>query len=188
MKRDDLLDLNDALQHPGRRIAVDLTTDLPEESEIDLVTPIDGFLEAYSTGNLLVIEGEFKARCLLECARCGAPLEQDVTFQVEEDFPVEGVPSVYAQDDHARVVPDEPYELFDENKLMVENLLRQALIVSLPVAPLCTYGWDGPCPEAARRGVDRPVADGHVGLMGLGQLLEDRPDTEPDKPKQGGDS
>jgi len=50
MKRDDLLDLNDILQHPGRKLEVDISTELPEEEDIDLVKPLEGYLEAVSTG------------------------------------------------------------------------------------------------------------------------------------------
>lgn len=151
MKRDDLLDLSEALQHPGKRIAVDLETELPEEGEIDLVSPVTGFLEAVSTGNMLLIEGEFQTRCVVECARCGAPLEDDVSYRMEEQFPVEGVPSAYASDDYARVVPEEDYPVFEGNSLMVEALIRQGLLLNMPIQPLCSFGWEGACPEAAKR-------------------------------------
>jgi uncharacterized protein len=171
MKRDDFLDMNDALQHPGRKIEVDISTDLSDESEVEIVEPVEGYLEAYSTGNLLIVEGEFKTRCCLQCARCGGPLEQDVTFEIKEDFNVEGVPSMYAQDDYAKVVTDEPYPLFEENNLMVESLIRQALIVSLPVQALCTYGWDGDCPEAKNRKVELAPPKS-VKLSGLEQFID----------------
>ena len=148
MKRDDLLDLNEALQHPGVHVSVDISTDLPEEADLDLVKPVEGWIDAVSTGNQLLIEGEFKTRCIMECARCGTPIEQDVAYDMEESFPVEGTPSSYAQDDYARVVDEEPYPLFEHNHLMVENLVRQGLIVNLPVQPLCEFGWDGDCPNA----------------------------------------
>lgn len=153
MKRDDLLDLNDALQHPGRQVAVDLETELPEEEELDLAKPISGFLEAISTGNVLLIHGEFQTRCTLDCARCGGPVEMDVDYKMDEEFPVVGTPSCFAADDYARVAPDEePYPLFEGNSLMVENLIRQGLIVNLPMQPLCEFGWEGDCPQARERG------------------------------------
>lgn len=149
MKRDDLLDLNDALQHPGRKVAVDLSTELPNEEEIDLVAPVEGFLEAVSTGNLLLVHGEFTTRCVVECARCAGPLEVDIAFEMDEEFPVEGVPAGYGGEDVARVVPEiEPYPLFDGNNLLVENLLRQGVILNLPIQTLCPFGWEGDCPQA----------------------------------------
>jgi len=79
---------------------------------------------------------------------------------------------MYAQDDHAKVVSDEPFPLFDENHLIVENLLHQGLLINLPVAPLCAYGWDGECPEATRRGISRPEPKPATGLEALSKFLE----------------
>lgn len=154
MRRDDLLDLNDVLQHPGRTLAVDITTELPEEADLDLLRPLEGYLEAVSTGNLLLLTGKFNTRLVLECARCTGPVETDLEFEIDEQFPVEGTPSSLSAQDFARVVADEPYPLFEGNSLIVEALLRQGLLLSVPVQPLCQYGWDGPCPQAVERGVD----------------------------------
>jgi len=153
MHRDDLLDLNDVLQHPGRTLAVDVSTELPEEADIDLLSPLEGFLEAVSTGNLLLITGEFSTRIVVECARCVGPLETDIKFEIDEQFAVAGTPSSLDPKDTAKVVADEPFPLFEGNQLIVENLLRQALLLALPVQPLCEFGWDGDCPEATKRGV-----------------------------------
>ena len=152
MKRDDLLDLNDVLQHPGRKLEVDISTELPEEEDLDLVKPLEGYLEAVSTGNILLVTGKFSTRAVLDCARCTEPLEVDIDFNVDEQFPVEGVPSSYSSQDFARVVADEPFQLFDGNNLIVENLLRQGLLVEIPLQPLCEFGWDGDCPIARRKG------------------------------------
>jgi len=151
MKRDDLLDLNDVLQHPGRELAVDISTELPEEMDVDLLKPLEGYLEAVSTGNILLITGSFNTRVVLECARCSGPLEVDVDFELDEQFPVEGTPSSLNPQDLARVVSDEPFPLFDGNSLFVEQLLRQALLLSMPMQSLCEFGWEGNCPIAASR-------------------------------------
>lgn len=151
MRRDDLLDLNDSLQHPGRVTAVDVSTELADEADLDLVQPVEGYLEAVSTGNLLLLSGKFTTRAVMECARCGHAIEQDVEFEVDEQFPVDGVPSSFASQDFARIASEEPYPMFDGNSLMVEILLRQDLLTALPMQPLCSFGWDGPCPEAEKR-------------------------------------
>ncbi len=168
MKRDDLLDLNDVLQHPGRKLAVDVTTELPDEADVDMLRPLEGFLEATSTGNLLLVSGQFTTRVVVECARCSGPLEVEVSFELDEQFPVEGVPSSLSSQDYARVVPDEPFELFDGNSLIVEQLLRQGLLLSMPVQPLCEHGWEGDCPQARERGVG--PKDATVGRPEFGRL------------------
>jgi uncharacterized protein len=173
MRREDLLDLNDVLQHPGRKLAVDISTELTEDPDLELASPMLGFLEAVSTGNLLLITGQFDVRVVLDCARCGSPLTVDVHVDIDEQFPVEGIPSSYSSQDYARVAPEEPFELFDENNLMVEVLLRQALIVSSPMQPLCEFGWDGPCPIALSRGLKSTAPVTSPTMEKLTSLLDD---------------
>jgi uncharacterized protein len=171
MKRDDLLDLNDVLQHPGRKLSVDIETAFEGASDFELTRPLTGYLEAISTGNLLLLTGEFKAGVIAGCARCNEPLEVDVQFELDEQFPVEGVPSSYSAQDFARVAADEePYQLFEGNSLMVEALLRQDLIVAIPVQPLCQYGWDGDCPIAKAKNLKQSSGAGSGRLDVLRQF------------------
>lgn len=70
-----------------------------------------------------------------------------MSFEIDEQFAVEGVAACYGTGDQARVVADEPFPLFEGNSLILDALLRQSLIVSLPIQPLCKFGWDLPCPN-----------------------------------------
>ena len=177
MKRDDLLDLNDVLQHPGRQLAVDISTELPEEADVDLLRPLEGFLEAISTGNVLLVTGKFNTRVVVECARCSGPLEVDLDYEIDEQFPVEGIPSSLNPQDYAKVVADEPFELFDGNSLLVENLLRQGMHLAMPMQSLCEFGWEGPCPQAEARGINRTESGGgRPEFRGLSNLLHPEAD------------
>lgn len=180
MRSADLLDLNEVLQHPGKKIAVDIQSDLGKDSDLELMEPVEGCLEAVSTGNLLLIKGSFRGVAVCECARCAEPLETPIEFEVDEQFPVEGVAACYGMGDYARVVPDEPYELFHENSLMVDSLLRQDLMISLPMQPLCQYGWDGPCPRALQKPKGesehgRPEFQKLSGIQAPGEREKDTP-------------
>ncbi|MFZ4506367.1 MAG: YceD family protein [Fimbriimonas sp.] len=172
MRRDDLLDLNDILQHPGRRLEVDVSTELPSEEDLDLLRPLEGILEGVSTGNVLLITGKFNTRMVIECARCAGPLEVEVEFEIDEQFPVEGIPSSLSAMDYARVAPDEPFEMFDGNNLMVEILLRQALWIAVPMQPLCSFGWDGPCPVAEEASAVPRNAAGRPEFSALQNLMQ----------------
>lgn len=178
MRRDDLLDLNDVLQHPGRKLEVDISTELPEEEDLDLVKPVEGYLEAISTGNLLLITGKFTTRAVLECARCSEPIEVDINFDIEEQFPVQGIPSSYGSGDFAKVAPDEPFVLFEGNNLIVENLLRQGLLVEIPIQPLCTFGWDEECPVAKEKGATSSKPAGRPEFEKLANLMKPGEDSD----------
>lgn len=174
MKRDDLLDLNDVLQHPGRTITVEISTELETEEELDLVAPLEGYLEAVSTGNLLLVTGQFSTRAVVECSRCGNPVEVDITFDLDEQFPVEGTPSIMNPQDQAKIKDDEPYPLFDENHLMVEALLRQDLLIAMPLQAFCSEDCKGPDLEKRQENVA-----GRLEFKGLAGLkLDNEPSGE----------
>jgi uncharacterized metal-binding protein YceD (DUF177 family) len=67
---------------------------------------------------------------------------------------VAGTPSSLSAKDFAYMAADEPFPLFEGNQLIVEALLRQAILLALPTQPLCSFGWDGECPVAAEREVE----------------------------------
>jgi uncharacterized protein len=172
MKRRDLLDLNEAVQNPGKPLSFSVSSDLKDEEDLDLLEPVTGTLEAVSTGNLLLISADFKTRCVLECARCTHPLEKVFEFEMDEQFQVEGVPSCYGSDNYAEVVSEELFPIFDKNALIRDNWIRQGLLVNMPQQPLCEYGWDGPCPHAlsAER---KPPEQGHPAFGALEELMKD---------------
>ena len=173
MKKEPLLDLNEAVQHPGRRMVFNFETALEDDEELDLVTPVVGHIEAVSTGSQLLLESSFCTKCCLECARCGSPLEIALEFDMSDNFEVEGIPSSYASDSYAKVLTDEPTPLFKHNALYRDTYVRQGVWVNLPTQPLCEFGWDGDCPHAAAlHSKDKPA--GHPAFRSLeGIHLED---------------
>ncbi len=171
MKREDLLDLNEAVQHPGVTVSFDISTDIPRDGELDLSESVEGFLEAVSTGNLLFVTGEFQTKALVECARCSGPLKIDVKVVIEEQFPVVGIPSAYSPTESAKVAEEEDYPLFEGNSLMVDDLLRQSILLALPMQPLCQFGWDQPCPVATKLGVNLQQAGDEKPLGQLGAIV-----------------
>lgn len=166
--------MNEVLQHPGKKLSLEVQTDLEGQSDIELLAPLDGELHAVSTGNLLLLNGTFSGKAIVDCARCGGPLEVPIEFDVEEQFPVEGVAACYAMNDSARVVSDEVYPVFEGNSLILDSLLRQDLVVALPLQSLCQYGWEGPCPLAkARSAAD--AGEGRPEFQKLARLRESEP-------------
>ncbi|MBX3096164.1 MAG: DUF177 domain-containing protein [Fimbriimonadaceae bacterium] len=167
MKREDFLDLNEILQHPGKKAIFSVETSLNQEADLDLVTPVTGEIHAISTGNILLLAADLKTRCVVECSRCNEPMEVDIVIDMEDDFDVEGIPASYGTGGYARVVPEEePEPIFQENHLLRDAYIRQGVIVSLPVQPLCTGDWDIPCPNMPRTSSE-PLEEGHPAFQSL---------------------
>ncbi len=169
MTREGLLDLNEAVQHPGTKLRFEIATDLRDEQDLDLLEPVTGVLEAQSTGNVLLVRAEFCARCVLECARCGEPLTKEVEFKMSDEFMVEGTPSGFGTGSQALIQDEDG--LFKKNSLIGDSYVRQGLLVSLPQQPLCEHGWDGKCPNAER--LARPGQyEGHPAMQQLRDFLQ----------------
>ena len=90
-------------------------------------------------------QGEVSATYMLECSRCLAAFEQRVTQPT--DFIVlcgerTATPAGKNED-------DEEYVLIHGNDLRadVSEPLRQALVLSVPMKPLCSEGCRGLCPH-----------------------------------------
>lgn len=167
MRREGFLDLNEAVQNPGKTLSFDVHTELALEEDLDLVMPVTGKLTAVSTGNVLLVKGDFKTTVIVECARCAGPLELPLDFTMSDEFDVDGVPSCYGSDGYASVVNDEPYPIFDRNALITDTYLRQGLLVNIPYQPLCQFGWDGPCPNAEQLPQAVQDATGHPAMQAL---------------------
>ena len=171
MRPEGLIDLNEAVQHPSTTLTYELESDLVDEEDLDLVGPVSGTLEASCTGNVLLLRGEFKADCVMECARCGEPLEQSVEFRMYDEFDVKGTPSGFGIGEHAVVTEEDEFPLFEKNSLKCDLYLRQGLLVNMPAQPLCEYGWDGPCPNAKDEHYETPV-QGHPAMQKLKRLVQ----------------
>lgn len=144
MHREKLLDLNEAVQFPGRVLSFDLSTELEEEEDLDLLSPIRGTLHAVSNINVLTLTGHFEASVMMECARCLQPVVVDLEFDVNEEFAVSGIPTSIAKNSHAQIKTENEFApLFEDNSLIYEELLRQNLWLNLPSRPLCRSDCPG---------------------------------------------
>ena len=94
----------------------------------------DVVLEAMTDGRITVT-GTVSATFEGECRRCLEQVRGDVVVDVQEVF--ERHPDVDA----------ETYPL-DGEHLDLEPMLRDAVLLALPLAPLCSEGCAGPAPDA----------------------------------------
>lgn len=100
---------------------------VPAASEID----VDLVLEA--SGSSVVASGEVRATAWCDCRRCLDSFEQALVAPVREIFEV-------------RPTEGETYPLEHEH-LDLMPLVRDAILLALPLAPLCREDCSGPAPE-----------------------------------------
>ena len=103
---------------------------VPDEAEVD----VDVTLSSYP-GGIMAVGGTVTAPWVGECRRCGGPVSGTVVSSVRERF----APAGSGQDDDA-------YPLSGD-ELDLEPLSRDAVLLDLPLAPLCSEECLGLCPR-----------------------------------------
>jgi len=166
------VDVRELLQQPGAHKHVVLRAALP-----DLVTPVasvpagspvtvDAELESVAEG--LLVTGKVGATVALRCVRCLRDVEHELEVDVRELFGGSG-------DEE-----DEGYAVLPGDRLSLDTMVRDALVLAFPPFPLCRPDCAGLCPEC---GADRNAVDcGHgepgstdprwAALAGLRQATE----------------
>ena len=114
----------------------------PEGSEVDL----DIRLESVSDG--VLVTAVVRATVVGECSRCLDPIERDLWVDVQE---------LYVYDPaEAREAGEEDVPALDGDLLDAGPAVRDAVVLALPVAPLCRVDCPGLCPECGVHLADDP--------------------------------
>jgi uncharacterized protein len=129
----------DVLRHLGTRVDFEASATLdglatstarvPDGGEVSVAVAV----ESTASGSVSVT-GEVRAPWMGDCRRCLEPVTGELTTDVAEVF-------------QTRPVDGETYPLVDE-LVDLEPLVRDAVLLALPLAPLCADDCLGPRPEA----------------------------------------
>ena len=103
---------------------------------------LDLRLEAVSEG--VFVSGTATATAVGECARCLDEVTEDLVVELME---------LYAYPDSATEASTDPDEISRvvDDSVDVEQAVRDAIVLALPLAPLCTPDCAGLCPECGGR-------------------------------------
>ena len=143
------LDLSEIIRTSGVTVEHEINVTFKEIEGMTLTAPIRGQMTISSTGTVLLLNGMVDTEIELLCSRCGIPYRQPVQAVIEEDFVVHpAIPHGQA----ARVEEDdeapESRLFFDGTlDLNLDELLRQSILLALPLKPLCTEECPGLCPH-----------------------------------------
>ncbi len=114
---------------------------IPAEDPIELALQFESATEG------VFVSGTAAASVTGECARCLEPIGYDMTVRLGELFayPDTATEATTDADEISRVVDD----LVD-----TEPMVRDAVLLALPLAPLCREDCPGLCPDCGERWAD----------------------------------
>lgn len=131
----------------------------PEDVGIPLLKIPAGFpleleFKAESVDDGVLITGTVQSKAEGECGRCLEKVEMDIDQRFQELF-------LYSS--RASENPDEDEELFllEGDEADLEIPIRDAVILSMPINPLCSPDCEGLCAECGEKWRDLPEDHSH---------------------------
>lgn len=159
-----VFDTRELGRRPGALKRISRTVEAPKDLGIEVIrvpegaeVEIDLRLEAVMEG--VLVTGTARAPLAGECVRCLEPLEQDCEADFQEMFSYPDADDRSRAADTGDDAEDEDAEerFFLEGDLFdLEPVLRDAVVLSLPMQPVCQEDCPGLCAECGARLADDP--------------------------------
>jgi uncharacterized metal-binding protein YceD (DUF177 family) len=124
---------------------------VPEGAEVRLRLRLESVMEG------VLVSGEVDVPVAGSCARCLEPIEDTLELDVQELFAYAGsTTEATSEEDEVRRVEGEHIDL--------EPMVRDLVVLSLPLAPTCTEDCAGLCVDCGQRLDDLPADHTHEQL------------------------
>ena len=117
--------------------------DPDEDRIVGLENPLSARIKIYPAGKKIVVEGFLSTRLLLRCDRCLEPYSWDLStdFRIYLSMsPFKGELEVELSED------DLDIDFIDGNFLDPDQIIKEQIILNVPMKTLCTTECKGLCP------------------------------------------
>ncbi|MER5463899.1 YceD family protein [Streptomyces sp. NPDC002668] len=168
-----------ALQRLTRTVATPKDFGIEGVIGVPLGAPIELDLRLESVMEGVLVTGTSRAPVEGECVRCLEPLHQEVATDFQELFTYPDA------DDRGRIAEpvddaeDEDRLFLEDGLFDLESVLRDAVVLALPMQPVCRETCAGLCPECGIRLDETPghhhdaVDNRWAALQGLVETVKD---------------
>ena len=140
------------LAAPGTVRQFDFAEPLPDpRDELRLRDPVRGHARLTRTSRGILVHADYRTQASLECARC----LDEANAPIEGSFDEEFLPTTDIRTG-LPLAADQPMEadqpIIDEHhEIDLDDVLRQNILTSLPLQPLCEPACPGLCPTCGQR-------------------------------------
>ena len=142
---------------------------VPAGADLELDVQLEGVTEG------VLVTASATVPLAGECARCLEPFTSVTTVRFQELFTLEPE----EDDDSAQPDGEESYRLDGSGHLDLEPALRDAVVLELPLSPLCEEGCLGLCVECGVRLAEAGPGHGHEQGGAMWAALKDYRAGEP---------
>jgi uncharacterized metal-binding protein YceD (DUF177 family) len=139
---------------------------VPEGAEIELALRLESVMEG------VLVTGELDVPVVGSCARCLEPIEDTLHLDVQELYAYPGsTTEATSEEDEVRRLEGDFLDL--------EPLVRDTVVLSLPLAPVCTADCAGLCVDCGLRLDDLPSDHTHEVVDARWAALAQKFGTDP---------
>jgi uncharacterized metal-binding protein YceD (DUF177 family) len=166
------LDLCDLGRRAGSMQEIERTVPAPAGWRVELIgvpegAPIAVRLRLESVMEGVLVTGEADVPLAGSCARCLEPIEDTLQLDLQELFAYSGsTTEATSEEDEVRRI--------EGDFLNLEPMVRDAVVLALPLAPVCTDDCQGLCVDCGQRLDDLPPDHTHEVLDPRWAVLADR--------------
>ena len=112
----------------------------PDDYRFD--APLSWAVDVTNTGSALLVAGSVTASGTCACARCLEDVHHDFQGEIEGYFLIEGEETTFEEGE------EEEFDILGEdNTIDLIPLIEAAILVELPLMPLCQEDCKGLCPD-----------------------------------------
>jgi uncharacterized protein len=137
-------DVSDLRKRAGTRVTRKVTVApdaLADIADVSVVKPLEAEIEAWSTGEGVVVKVAAIGEAELQCSRCLESYRMPVNLVVEQEFRDDVRNDDADEDDEDDALPFPADGLID-----IAELVREAFLLEMPMKPLCSPDCRGLCP------------------------------------------
>jgi uncharacterized protein len=163
-----VLDTRELGRRPGSMRRVRQTVLAPEEMGRPLASipagnelVLDLRLESVMEG--VLVSGTVDAIMQGECGRCLDPVSAPLQVEIQElySYPESGPYATGSRSSGGRSDDDDEIPSLVDDLIDLEPVLRDALVLALPMSPLCREDCPGLCPDCGEQLADLPEDHSH---------------------------
>lgn len=154
-----VLDARELPRRPGAMRKLDRVVPAPADLGVEMIGVPEGAdlnldlrLESVSEG--VLVTGTITGPLHGECGRCLADIDEELSVNVQELF-------AYEKSTTDETTDEDEIGRMQGDLIDLEPTLRDAMVLALPVNPLCREDCPGLCPECGVRWDELPVGHTH---------------------------
>lgn len=160
-RRPLVLDVRELGRRPGSMRTVRRTVPAPDGLGVDLARvpagePVELDLRLESVVEGVLVSGTATAAVAGECARCLGPVADRVAVELQELF-------AYADSATEETTEEDEVSHLVGDHLDLEPVVRDAVVLALPLSPLCREDCGGLCPDCGGVLDELPADHSHAG-------------------------